>query len=737
LAGSLAEKLQASGLAPRVIWRSPFREDPAELADLVAYLWFNQSPEAFEALSRRFRDDRLGPTLQATLDRMATSLSPREVARLGRDPFGLTNVGDGAARTLGNGEAELFASADGRFRVLFVPAPLHDPGFWAYRRWVSQIREVVETWRQGAGRGSGLSVKITGNPAFVAEVGSSLLRDVQLAALGTLMVVALLFWLTYRRWAALVWLVVLLVVALATTVALGAILLGTLHAVSLGFTAILLGLAADYGLILYQDYIVHPGRSLAEHRAAVAPGILWAAVTTAGAFLMLGRSSLPGLNQLGTLVAIGVLVAAGLMLAAFLPPLMARDRVRPTAAARTWSQNPDGVLVRLFASRRSVLPVTLLAAAGAGALLIHQAPAVEYGTEGLGPKAARARAALQEVRTEVGGLEGGLWVMVKGRDEAEVAGRMRRVAAVLDKATEQGLVKGYRLPQALWPQPDHQRANRDRARRLAVRLPQVRDAAIRAGFTPESLRLTEQVFGAWERFAASDVPVRPDSPGARWMLRKFVSGDSGRLLVLGRAQPSPSADRAGLRRLAEEIDRIDGAQLFGWSLLTDSLVGVMERDVRQVLLPMGVVLVVLLALAFRNIGETVLSLSTLGLTLLCLLGSMRLLDWSWNLMNMMALPLVLGAGVDYSIHIQHALRRYGGDIARTRQAIGPAILLCAATTTTAFGSLGFASNAGLASLGRVSAVGVALAGLISVFLLPVWWKTIQFRKHRQPALEPR
>jgi lauroyl/myristoyl acyltransferase len=41
-----------------------------------------------------------------------------------------------------------------------------------------------------------------------------------------------------------------------------------------------------------------------------------------------------------------------------------------------------------------------------------------------------------------------------------------------------------------------------------------------------------------------------------------------------------------------------------------------------------------------------------------------------------------------------------------------------------FGSLGFSSNAGMASLGRICAIGIAGNMLISVYLLPVWWKYV-------------
>jgi len=87
----------------------------------------------------------------------------------------------------------------------------------------------------------------------------------------------------------------------------------------------------------------------------------------------------------------------------------------------------------------------------------------------------------------------------------------------------------------------------------------------------------------------------------------------------------------------------------------------------------------------------------------------------------MALPLMLGAGVDYTIFIQLALRRHGGDLGLVRRSVGRALMLCGGTAMAGFGSLGFSSNPGMASLGRVCAVGIGANMIISVFLLPAWW----------------
>jgi uncharacterized membrane protein YdfJ with MMPL/SSD domain len=118
---------------------------------------------------------------------------------------------------------------------------------------------------------------------------------------------------------------------------------------------------------------------------------------------------------------------------------------------------------------------------------------------------------------------------------------------------------------------------------------------------------------------------------------------------------------------------------------------------------------------------------------LCLLSIMRVAGWSWNLLNLMAIPLVLGTGVDYSIFMQLALRRHNGDLHAAYLSVGRALLLCGGTAIAGFGSLAWSSNAGMASLGQVCAVGIGSNMLIAIFLLPTWWSRVTRRGANQPT----
>src|SRR5690606_6861884 len=95
---------------------------------------------------------------------------------------------------------------------------------------------------------------------------------------------------------------------------------------------------------------------------------------------------------------------------------------------------------------------------------------------------------------------------------------------------------------------------------------------------------------------------------------------------------------------------------------------------------------------------------------------------------LMAIPLMLGTGMDYSIHLQLALKRHDGSLGDTFRGIGLALLLCGATTCIGFGSLINASSNGLVSLGLICTMGVGISAMVSVFLLPAWWQLAHLRK---------
>jgi uncharacterized protein len=70
-----------TNLVESVTWEPPWTEHPDQMAEFLAYLWFNQPPKIFEQLSRRLSPVRLGGAFAAARQQLATAFSPQEVAR--------------------------------------------------------------------------------------------------------------------------------------------------------------------------------------------------------------------------------------------------------------------------------------------------------------------------------------------------------------------------------------------------------------------------------------------------------------------------------------------------------------------------------------------------------------------------------------------------------------------------------------------------------------------------------
>ena len=707
-----------TGLVASATWQPPWNERPGEMARLIAYLWLNQPPEELARLAAQLAPENVPSLLQKARADLATSLSPMELGRLSYDPLGFTRLPDkslGRAASLMAPEAG-FASPDGTFRALFVEAaqPLGD--YRAAARWLDRVKSAANTCQAAPGWPPNVAIRYTGGPAFLTEIATGMERDMRGSALATLGLIAILFWLAHRSLRPLLWLLAMLGVVVAGTLAAGGLVFGTLSAVSLGFAAILMGLAVDYGLVLYEESRAAPGLSAPELRQRLAGGIVWSAVTTAGAFALLNFGGLPGLGQLGSLVAIGVMLAALVMLHLFLPAVLKPKPGPPPALVAAVVPGADWASASFW---RAVTGVVVVAAA---AIVVVRCPRVDASAQALQPRHRPAQTALAELQKELGQEGDPLIVLVAGADEQTVARRLDSLSARLVQLSATGQIQGSLLPGAIWPHPDWQRQNQAAAAGLTAGAVRLRAAAAQAGFTSNSLALAEGVLAAWDAWSGATNVVWPSNASGRWLLNRASARTSTGWLAAGVVHPATTQAR---RALVEALTAPAAGQwATGWGALGQSVFDRVEHRVAWLVAGMLLLLAGCLWMAFGCWREAGLSFATLGLSGLVLLAVMGAAGWSWNLMNLMALPLLLGAGVDYTIHVQLALRRHNGEARTMRRVTGRAVFLCAATTVAGFGSNAGSSNAGLASLGLVCGAGIAAVYLCSVFLLPAWWQLL-------------
>ncbi len=139
--------------------------------------------------------------------------------------------------------------------------------------------------------------------------------------------------------------------------------------------------------------------------------------------------------------------------------------------------------------------------------------------------------------------------------------------------------------------------------------------------------------------------------------------------------------------------------------------------------------VIILLIDFRNLKITLIAMLPLLIALTWMLGIMGLTGFSFSIVNVIGLPLILGIGIDDGVHIIHRCRKEGKDkLSYSISSIGKAIFLTTLTTVLEFGSLIPSIYRGYASLGILLCMGIGLCFITSVIILPAFMKIIWGRQ---------
>lgn len=722
-AATLAQGIASDrALAKGSRWQPPWTEHPDSIAEFLGWMWLQQPASNVLRLASEVAPVAVGALLREAREQLTVAMSPADLARLSYDPLGFTAIPGSGGLSEFEKSQSVFSSTDGLFRLVFVEPPSTPTSYKAQIAWLKTVEAKVAAIQSKSNFPANISIGFTGGPVFAAEAAGGMERDMTESAPVTLAAIGLLFWLAHRRVGPLAVIIGALLITVVATLGLGGLVFGHLNVVSLGFAAILLGLVVDYGLMTYQKFRASPGLPLVALQREIGPGIFWSALTTAASFLVLNFGGLPGLAQLGSLVSMGVVLGMAIMLFGFLPLAIrtVANRTHPIDSSSTKfnaksDPGSEGGIRRLIRVGRWS-SAWLIAACGV--LAWRGLPAMDRSPQALRPRDSKAYPALDEIRTRMERTEDPLWLITTGRTEQLVSERLQWIRKDLESLQERGLVKSFALPDLWWPNPAVQETNRATLQGVGTQWPALLAAAQHAGFSSQALILDSRIAGYWSSLKAGAVHAWPTGALGSWVFQQAAARDETGFYSFGLIQPADATHAAAIQSKALEWN---GSVLSGWSILGDSVLREVQTRLARVLAALAILLAACFWGAFGRWRESVLSLLTLLAGLVGLLAFMSLMHWSWNMLNLTALPLLLGSGAYYTIHVQLALRKYPRDLSALWHTTGRALLLCAATTVTGFGSLAWAGNAGLASMGQVCAAGIAMIFLVSMLALPAWW----------------
>ncbi|GAC1632789.1 MAG: MMPL family transporter [Nevskia sp.] len=614
----------------------------------------------------------------------------------------------------------------------------------------------------------GLRVRLTGSVAMEHEEIQTAFEGAGLALGLAMLMAAALLYLALRSVRLVLAAVLTLIYGLLMTAAFAAFAVGHLNLISVAFGVLYIGLGLDYALYLCMQYRERLGqgmavaRALSQSAADVGGYMAVCAATCSLGFFAFIPTAFTGIGELGIISGAGMFISLGLSLS-LLPALI--KLLKPDPHQLAWTPSDGGALSRVLAWPYTHARPIWTVAAVLIVVALWLAPRAHFDSDPLKLRDPNSEALstfrelLRDPAIPTLTLSELVADVPAAQALADRASKLPLVSRVLSLPnfvpTRQDetlpiiedLVAALGPPLATAPAPKQPAVRDDDAATLEA-LHQALPAYI--GRAPAAQRPAAQALNAaLDRYDAayrqadaagkaallatlrdnllSTLPARLAS--LKDALQAKAVGEADLPVALARRWRSPDgryrveiAPKEVLDN-TEAIDRFDDqvltvAPTASGAPLTQNEAGrAVVRAFQQAFVSSFVVITLLLLILLRSVVDALLVLVPLVLAGLLTVATSVIFDVPFNFANVIALPLILGVGVDYGVYlVQRGRDAADGTLLRTGTA--RAVLYGALITMANFGNLMFAKHPGMVSMGRLLTLGLAMTLLCALVLLP-------------------
>ena len=644
--------------------------------------------------AEKFTVPGLRSALEEQLTLMASPFGAMSRAIMVRDPTGeflavVRQFNPDTAPALRHG---VWFSADGK--RAFLLAQTRAPGFDSERQ-----EQAMTAVRQAlAAENQQISAILTGPGVFAAE-SRRLIRDdaERLSMLSALVILAILVF-VYRSLLA----VVLVIIPVAFGLLIGVLIVnavfGSVHAITLGFAATLIGEAVDYpSYLLLNTGIGETTRTTARRlRVTFALAVLSTVVSA----LALTLSSFKGLAQLGVLTMVGVLVAG--IATQYLIPWLLGDQ--SLAFRRLNVPAVD------FPKSRWPAGLAALVVIGSAASLAYQHPAWwQRDLAGISPVPPEMRAQDAQLRREMGAPEVSVFLASRGGSQEAALQTAESLLPVLHRWKQEKWIRTFDSPAWQLPTADLQ----------FERLRALPEAALLEKNLAEALKGLPFRSDAFEPFVRDVGTARgavglagppvtlasyAGTPlGAR--LNALVVALDGQWLVL-----TPLGGVADTEKLMQDLAAHphSNSQVVDLKQVSADMVDGFRREA-LVQAGWGAALILLLLLAgLRSVRRALRVALPAAAALVLTVAGLVACGERLSVFHLVALLLVLGIGLNYALFFE----RVTVDVVECSRT-WLALAVCSTSTIVTFGFLALSSTPVLHAIGSTVAMGAALALLMS------------------------
>ncbi len=621
------------------------------------------------------------------------------------------------------------------------------------------------------GPAQGVTVRLTGSKALEhEELKMAFSGGFKAFAVGLLMVMVLLY-LALRSGRLVVAAIVTLLYGLLLTAGFAAAAVGHLNLISIAFSVLYVGLGIDYALYLCMQYRELLGGGMAQQQALPRAGadvggfMMVCAATTSLGFFAFVPTPFTGIAELGIISGAGMFISLVVSLS-LLPALIS---LFPPDAAKVKLSAPDqGVLGRVLNWPYRYARAIWIGAAvlAAGSLLLAPKARFDYDPIDLRDPNSESVSTFRDLLRDPNIPTLTLSVLAADAAQAKALSEklgalplVRHAISLLDlvpdgQDAKLGIVGDLNLslgptlmgsgPLKIAARDDDYATIHQLGAALPAYIEQSKDQPATAAAAQKLLDAIHQLDSAWQqgdsaaheqllgrlrdnllsalpaqieglRDALQAAPVTEQDLPAQ-ITRRWKSSDGQYRIEIW---PKETLDGPGpMERFAAQVR---GAA----PNATGSAIGYIESGhavvdaFRQAFIYSFIAITILLLVLLRSVADMLLVLIPLLLAGLLTVAGSVLFNVPFNFANVIALPLILGVGVDYGVYLAQR-----GRVAASTQVnllhtgTARAVLFGALITTANFGDLMLARHPGIVSMGILLTVGLSMTLICALVLLP-------------------
>ncbi|WP_339896811.1 MMPL family transporter [uncultured Gilvimarinus sp.] len=523
-------------------------------------------------------------------------------------------------------------------------------------------------------------------------------REVSTVGFGSLLGIVALLLLVFRSPALLLLAFVPLAAGVVAGLATSALVFGAVHVMALVFGAALVGVAIDYGLHYFSARLACGQKWEATRgtRHLLAPLTLGLCTSVVG-YLSFVAAGFPGFTQIAVLSSTGLVTALATVLCCY-PSLLSKapGRVMP-ARLQDFIRRLVSVherALRPLARRRSWLLVLLLGLIA----LLSLAPTSDSIRQMQQPDPELVQMEAR-VRESLGAGTALQYVLLQASSGEALMHRVEQAVARLEPLQGSPALAGFDALTRVLPSVRQQQQNQALWQSAVIDSGALQQLARQLQLTDSARQKMQQAVSSPPLLTLEHMQrvlaERPDLP-------LYFSADGKHFSALSLTMP------LNVAAVRQALAGLDGVSLVDPVARTDQLLEHYRHSAAGLLLLAYVIIALLLARRYTMLGALMVILppalaSALALVVISVAGS------ALNVFHLMALLLVLGIGIDYTLFLREAHSEQLG----TRLAIGLSTL----TTVLSFGLLALSATAAIHSFGLTVLLGIVMAYLLAPLVI--------------------